>query len=176
MKKAVKILIISLVLLIPVIVTIFLNIFGDNQYEIPVYHINGNPVEECHKGDEQHTISDDFIDQYNLSLPALITISQSTKNLPEFDNVLLKYPGVSHFIISKEKMSSNYSMILLDSVVYLKVINCELVIGENEWLDKPIENKSVLIDKEKRIRGYYFLTDIDEIERLDTEIDILINF
>jgi hypothetical protein len=55
-------------------------------------------------------------------------------------------------------------------------MNCELVLGESEWLDEPIENKSVLIDKEKRIRGYYILTDIDEIERLDTEIDILINF
>ena len=176
MKKAVKILIISLVLLIPVLVTIFLNIFGENQYEIPVYHLAGNPLEECRNGGEVHRISEELIGQYSMELPALLTPAQLTDSSPEFENVLSKYPMVDYYSFSQEQRYSGENLILIDSTAFTQLINCELVLGEDEWLDKPIANKSVLIDKERRIRGYFIITDISEIERLDTELDILISY
>ena len=73
-------------------------------------------------------------------------------------------------------MDSNTSQIKYDTAAIIDIINCELVMGENVWLKEPILNKAVLVDKQRRIRGYFITNEISEIERLDTELDILISY
>ena len=48
--------------------------------------------------------------------------------------------------------------------------------GEDRFLDKAIAHKFVLVDTEGQIRGYFMGNDLDEIERLDIELDILLNY
>ena len=64
----------------------------------------------------------------------------------------------------------------LDENSYLNFINCELALGEDNWIDNGIAFKYVLVDTEGIIRGYIEATTLEEIERLDTEVDILLNY
>lgn len=92
---------------------------------------------------------------------------------PEYDNgsVLTEYakfynaiPGKWYFVTGNKKS------------IYNKAIKSYLIVAGEE--DSDVEfvhsEKLVLIDKEKRIRGYYDGTSKEEIERLVLEINVLL--
>jgi hypothetical protein len=54
-----------------------------------------------------------------------------------------------------------------------KIANCSLVFGQDTAISAPLFNQLVLVDAQKRIRGYYIGSDLDDMDRLDIEIDIL---
>jgi hypothetical protein len=93
----------------------------------------------------------------------------------DFENVMQKYPA-----IDLVQFSVNNSMdqvnIQLDSAAYSNLLNCELVMGEDRFIEEAIPHKVVMIDVDGRIRGYFMLDDLEEIERLDIELDILLNY
>ena len=95
------------------------------------------------------------------------------------DDFRIKYPSVNirelifaGGVVHQEGRQS----LSFDSLSYLHFINCELILGEDHLLKQPIVNKFVLIDSERNIRGYYDCSDLDDIERLDVELDILLNY
>lgn len=163
MRKLIKIFVITVVLLLPVLVFLFLKQFGSNEFTLPVYYASGNPLEECRDTDAPHKVSNEFFFTYNLNRPLIAGVQVRENNEYQYDllNVLEKYPSVQTFAISPND---------------LQTINCELIIGEDHYINEPIINKYVLIDSDGQIRGYFQLDDLDEIQKLDMELDILLNY
>ena len=125
-----------------------------------------------------HRLSQEFISGNNISLPALIEGITEDDNQFDSDliNVLEKYPEVNRYILTTRLSPTSTATISLDTATYLQAINCELVFGEDRFIDDAIANKFVLIDKAGFIRGYFNVDDLEEIERLDIELDILLNY
>ena len=181
MKKIQKIIIMISVLLAPIFVFLFLKQFGINKFELPVYYQEGNPVAECEGAAQLHKLSTGAISENNIELPVLIYVAsaQQSEFYSDLNNVLMKYPGIHlrALIFDGEVVHQEGRQALsLDSLAYLDFINCELILGEDHQLTQPIVNKFVLIDSERNIRGYYDCNNLDEIERLDVELDILLNY
>ncbi|MEN8248240.1 MAG: hypothetical protein ABFS32_04865 [Bacteroidota bacterium] len=176
MQKINKIIIISLVLLTPVVVVFFLNLFGENKFELPVYFEEGIPVSECSSNNELHRVDLEIIDKNDITLPALFHFSSGEKFAPDLEKVFSKYHemGMYNIIMSNDEINNN--VISLDSAAYYRTMNCEMILGENQWITEAIPYKFVLIDKERRIRGYFNVLELEEIERLDIELDILLNY
>jgi protein SCO1/2 len=173
-----KLLIVTLVLLAPVLVFLFLKQFGSNKFEVPVYYLSGHPLQECNSGLLTHRLSEEFVSTNNIKLPALIEGITEADNQFDSDliNVLEKYPAVNRYILTTSSSPTSAETITIDSLDYIQAINCELVFGEDRFIDEAIANKFVLIDKAGLIRGYFNVDDLEEIERLDIELDILLNY
>jgi 23S rRNA U2552 (ribose-2'-O)-methylase RlmE/FtsJ len=169
MRKLTKIFVISVVLLLPVLVFLFLKQFGSNEFVLPVYYEEGHPFEECYSDAQAHHVSAEFAKTYLRSKTSLVTFEGASVNdyLYDLQNVLKKYPEVKVIKI-------NFCCISEESKQ--KILNCELVLGEDRFIDKLIMNKYVLIDSARQIRGYFEVDDLDEINRLDMELDILLNY
>jgi protein SCO1 len=181
MRKTQKVVIMISVLLAPIFVFLFLKKFGANEFELPIYYLEGNPITECSGGTQQHKISLEAINNYSIKLPVLFYVASSSQNeyYSDLNNVLEKYPKVNirELSAADDKVSEgDKTSINLTPENFLHFINCELVLGENKPLTTAVVNKYVLIDTERRIRGYYLVDNLDEIERLDVELDILLNY
>ena len=182
MKKTQKVMIMISVLLAPIFVFLFLKEYGDNKFELPVYYPDGNPITECDRRDGQHKLTKEIVITNNLKLPALFYLptEEQSEYYSDLYNVLSKYPDVKIRALLKTEGSvvaqDGIQSVRLGSVEYDKFINCELVLGEDHWLKEPINDKYVLIDSQRRIRGYYEVDNLDDIERLDVELDILLNY
>lgn len=181
MKKTQKVIIIISVLLSPVLVFLFLKKYGDNKFELPVYYPEGNPIAECSRATQQHKLSLETLSKYDIELPVLIYVPAAQQNeyYSDLNNVLAKYPGVNLWALiieGRSALQDERQVFSIDSLSYRQFINCELILGEDHYLNQPISNKYVLVDSEKYIRGYYDCSDLDDIERLDVELDILLNY
>jgi len=181
MKRAQKIVIMIAVLLAPVLVFLFLKQFGKNQFELPIFYPNGNPVAACNAATQPHTLSADFISSNNIKLPALFYFPglKKIKYYSDLDNVLEKYKKITVVGVYEVDSMANgdgASGLNLTTKSYMWLINCEVVLGEDQWLGKAIYNKYVLVDNLRQIRGYFDCNKLSEIERLDAELDILMNY
>jgi len=168
-------------LVAPIFVFLFLKKFGTNQFDLPVYYPDGNPISDCRSSAGAHTLSDAVIAENQLQLPALFYVSFEEQNeyISDFENVLAKYPRIKSYKIQLTDSGhlENGSLTLrFKSDEFLAFINCELVFGEDKWLANSIPFKYALVDTEGSIRGYFATNKLDDIERLDTELDILINY
>ena len=174
MRLAQKIIIIILVLLAPILVFLFLKQFGENEFSLPVYYEEGNPLKECNQSVNTHEV--DLV-TLQIEPPALISFYSATTNefSSDMENVLSKYPMVHHRQFSRANLTMENN-IQLDSATYSQYLNCELIMGEDQFLSEEIPYKFVLVDREGKIRGYFLMNDLDDIERLDIELDILLNY
>lgn len=169
MKKLTKIFVITVVLLLPVIVFLFLKQFGNNEFALPVYYQDGTPFTECGHDSAPHRLSQEFTKKYLRETPAIIAIEGELNNEFKYDlqNVLNKYPEAKLYKVN---------LCCISDETRLRILNCELVLGEDRYLDKSILNKYVLVDSARQIRGYFQVNELDEITRLDMELDILLNY
>ncbi len=181
MKKIQKVIIMISVLLAPIFVFLFLKEFGSNKFELAIYYPEGNPLAECDRSDRQLKISNEQLFTNNSSLPSLFYVPAKEQNeyYSDLNNVLSKYPSVgvwAIFIEDRVVAKEGVNWFSLIKQGGFEFINCVLVLGEDHWLKEPITNKYVLIDGQGRIRGYYECDNLDDIERLDVELDILLNY
>ena len=181
MKKIQKVIIIISVLLAPIFVFLFLKEFGTNKFELPVYYPEGNPITACKDYAPGHQVNAEIIREHNVTLPALVYAPSLEQNeyYSDLDNVLQKFPEVNLLSISMAGSTVAGEVIQslsFDSLAYMNFINCELILGEDQLLKQAVVNKYVLLDSAGNIRGYYDCTDLEEIERLDVELDILVNY
>lgn len=169
------------VLLAPIFVFLFLKEYGDNKFELPIYYPEGNPIAECDRSDGQPRHTKEIIFTNNINFPALFYLPSEEQNeyYSDLNNVLSKYPNIEIWglIVDGSLIrSEGIRTFSLGLEEYNDFINCVLVLGEDYWLKEPITNKYVLIDSQIRIRGYYEVDNLEEIERLDVELDILLNY
>jgi len=70
-RKLTKIFVISVVLLLPVLVFLFLKQFGSNEFTLPYYYEDGHPLPECNSSSGPHFVSKEFVAQVGMELPML---------------------------------------------------------------------------------------------------------
>ena len=182
MKKTRKVIVLIVVLSAPIIVFLFLKKFGSNQFELPIYYSEGNPIARCNDSSQvQHKVDVAFIDKGSIQLPAIFVAAGQEENehYSDLKNVLGKYPEINVWEIVKAdvtEVNAKLNLVDLDKATYLNFINCELAVGEDNWVNEFTAFNYVLVDIDGRIRGYINTSTLKEIERLDTEVDILLNY
>lgn len=155
MKKVILI----LALLLPIGVFLFLGLFGKNEFSIPVYYESGvdSPEPSCNRTYESpYFVSNTLLDRMGWTSGAVLIMVDSAMSMQqglkrlndEFgDDVQLIYPTGT-----AEYLDEMYS--------------CDL------FLRKPWT--AVLLDDQRRIRGYYDPKTREEVDRLIVEMKILL--
>ena len=150
-----------LALALPGVIFIFLKIFGKNRFDIPVYYKDGvtDAPGECRGAYHgQYTLPDSIsvlLGQKNTA--ACLFVEGLEKNNKEVARLRKLYAGDKLQIISLDSTKTNHLVQIKKCALFLKA----------PW-------KAVLVDKENRIRGYYAFSSIEEADRLDVEVEILL--
>ena len=155
-----KNILLSLALLLPVLVFIFLKFFGRNKFDIPVFHQDKVEVSaDCNQ---------------NYSVPYLVSEeSLRTLNCTKGDPAIIVFStlvGEGKSRLQQEIDSKRLNLILMHGLFSepeLKNWSCIFVL--------PTGSNAVLVDSQRKIRGYYQLEKRDEIDRLLVELKILFN-
>lgn len=154
-----KIIYLVLALCLPIAVFIFLRTFGENEFDIPVYYKNGidesNPCMPKNSG--QYFVSDSFLKErgWRANVPVIIC-TDSSKQV--YSNLIR---------LREDFDSTEYQLIYLSTSNSEAGKNACLLLLEKPWT-------TVLLDAERRIRGYYTPTTLDETDRLGVELKILL--
>jgi len=184
-----KPLFLTILVVMPVLVFLFLKIFGVNQYEIPVYYENGLQNPNCGL---------ELTAQYEVPALEYFGMSKIQTELPAKPRLYLNGPS-SH---RNEQIPASLVRLLqsplfhddVDVVIFYGddadlndnfSSDLMLVRGSPQQIDKffrcgLILNKAdyaswiILVDSQRRIRGYYDGEDDEEVERLDLEVTILL--
>jgi hypothetical protein len=153
-----KITYLLLALALPGLVFIFLKIFGKNHFDIPVYYTKGVSSDTLNNDCRitihgQYYVADSVLKEWNRK-GSVILFSFSGEQETEW----------MHKLFNKGKLE------FIQPVCW----NC----GEDKFKDCVLFLKepynTVLIDDQKRIRGYYKLGDREEMDRLEVEVEILL--
>lgn len=176
MKTSFKVFFLVVALIVPSLIYMFLKGFGDNKFEIPIFYKDGITIEGCDiQKSSTHLV--DF-EAYTLQGEQLFYFPKWV-NDNEFyrqcDRIKSKHP---YLVFTAIADSSNYKIIgnillVSDEQHLFDVANCSLVLGQDTAILEPIYNRLVLVDRKKRVRGYYNGNELEEMDRLDVELDIL---
>ena len=157
-------------LILPVLIFLFLKIFGSNEFEVPVLYQSQNDMGvscadsldfpyQIEKSDLFYSTEDSLLlvcfndgaDEDNRI--NLLTVCENLSNLP-----------VRFIVISKAKTGIDCGISFVSDEIE-KLKSCVFLLPES--------NDMVLVDQEMQIRGFYSLSR-DEADRLAVEIDILL--
>jgi hypothetical protein len=147
-----------LALVLPIFIFLFLKIFGKNEFDIPIFYTKGVSSDTLATGCQftvkgQYFVPDSVLEKWNRKSTVIIfSFSQERE------------PGWMKDLINEEKLEILKQGCRQCSEDFLK--NCIF------FLKPPYD--IVLIDNQKRIRGYYKLGNLDEMDRLDVELKILL--
>jgi hypothetical protein len=158
--KAKKSLFLFLALILPICIFIFLKFFGRNEFDVPLLHqkaIENKPTSCYLNYTLPYVLSDSIITLLNpmhrkgllvVNFDSASTLNRILEQFPENINVVQSH----QLKLSDEKLNFVKQCILLT----------------------PPPNTVVLIDEQKRIRGYYPADDREEIDRLIVEMKIIL--
>lgn len=176
MNRTIKISFLIIALVVPSLFYIFLRGFGVNKFEIPVFYENGLPFNDCNiQFAGPHTVG--FKD-YTLRGGQMFYFPQWV-NDKEFyrqcERIKEKHPSLVFTAIADSSSYNNFGNILLvaDEEHLFEIANCSLAIGQDSIITRPVHNQLVLVDVKNQIRGYYNGNELEEMDRLDMELDIL---
>jgi protein SCO1/2 len=190
MRKA----IVFVVLGIPVLIAIILKLFGQNQFEIPVYYEEGVSSEECDTELKGQYYVGDFqtIDGRNHSLKGEISIVyfHSAQNehvvqmTRDFERAFSTKSGSSSFKVYAftdiDNVFENIPDLPITKTLHFdsdqldSIARCSLFLSQSD-IDKGglYFSTIILMDRSGRIRGYYDGSEEEEYDRLSAEVDIL---
>jgi hypothetical protein len=154
MKKIILI----LCLLFPIGVFVFLRFFGKNEFSIPVYYESGvdAPPTGCNrKYDSPYQVSDSVLARMGWGGGVVLIISDSSKTIQL---------GLKR--LNEELKSEIQTIFTLGGTDPEEIYSCDLL------LQKPWT--AVLLDEQRRIRGYYDPKSREEVDRLIVELKILL--
>jgi protein SCO1/2 len=156
-----KVLYLLIALALPGLIFIFLKIFGKNHFDVPIYYKDGisDSIKECsgvHHG--QYTLPDSVLIIFGYKNDAAsLFVDASEIGNKELEKL-------------KQLFKNRLQIVSLEGVESIRlnqIKKCTLFLKE-PW-------KAVLVDKQKRIRGYYAFTSLEEMDRLNVEVEILLN-
>lgn len=182
-------------LAIPVAVFLFLKIFGENEYEIPVYFEHG--IEGCGDLSEPHNVK---LDSLNISLKSPCVFGMLDTSLNEsnqaFVTELIRIQDAFYgrvepqFILLTNSQSKETQNTLMDftkenglnpsSAVILNFTTSEMQdfmeCGLGQGMPGGGQSTDLaLVDAEGKIRGFYDRNDKEQTDRLILELKILLN-
>jgi hypothetical protein len=155
-----KIILLFLALLLPVCVFLFLKTFGKNQFDVPPLYHEEFPEAAC-------GIS--YSAPYVLPDSVMKSIKVGKADVPLFIIDFSSKSGLHRIQeeVTPEEVSIIPSSDLSTDTNRISFIrNCILIVKPGFDL--------VLIDNQKRIRGYYKSTDREEVDRLLVELEIIL--
>ena len=184
MNKITKSILLFVALLLPALVFVFLKMFGENKFDIPIY--NHTYLEEgvsCPQINLPHTVDriGDVLSNRSVNIYHLMTDEdqEQLKNLMIVKDRLANVDAqVTSFIVSdstvsiteitgRYQISGIWKVTATTGEDLLKYQTCQLLTVNKETL--------VLVDKRGIIRGYYFANDGEDIDRLILESKILLH-
>lgn len=157
MRKAVLLI---LALALPVAVFIFLKQFGKNRFELPVYHAEKLPesLSGCSLDYAlPYLVADSIVAVSGVTLPAVLMIDFTGTAEARAQQVQLSRLRQAH-----KSAGLKWGMWPGD----LSTFVCAFLV--------PDGMNAVLIDSERRIRGYYNSLSREDMDRLDIELNILL--
>ena len=142
-------------LLFPVIVFLFLKFFGQNEYKLSIYNSSCSDLIENLLKEPINNIK-------------LLDVRLRDDNLL-IDNYINKLDisnEIKVITLSDQPRNLEWMSIRVDNLLIKNLTTC---------VDNIVFNKSfiLLIDTKNNVRGHFYSTDREEIERLDVEMDIL---
>lgn len=168
MNKALQISLLVLIFIIPVGIILFLNILGDNRYDIPVYYQEGYqvPFKECGTPTGRHHISERIgYSRLNASIFFEPVGGYTTTELKNINNRLTEiFHGILNINIFTTRDVGYEKVTILDPGVFNNWRHCEFI--------TDTLNQFILTDTKGKIRGYYGLG-LKDIDRLIVETKIL---
>lgn len=168
MNKILQISLLILILIIPLGIILFLNAFGDNRYDIPVYYQKNYqmPFEECGTSAGPHYISNfNGHSKLNASIFFEPVGGYNTTDLKNINNRLTETLHETLAVNIFATRDIGYEKVtVLDPEVFNKWRHCEFI--------TDTLNQFILTDTEGKIRGYYGL-ELKDIDRLIVETKIL---
>lgn len=155
------------IVLFPVLIYLFLQTFGENKFEIPVY-VDAEKLE--HEICPEVSINIQRIKKENVLLMEFRTrlIERNDQYKINRNRLENRFKGKYQYAIEngigKEKPYLSCSETLKTHLV-------------QEELDENlnIENWLVLIDRKRKVRGFYLLKDSEEVDRLIIEMTLLLD-
>jgi hypothetical protein len=149
-----KTIFLAIAFILPIIVFVFLKMFGKNEFEIPVFH-----------KDKVDTIGGcDYKYSAPYVLPDTILSSMGSKQ-SDATLVLFSQMQKEGAIRLAEKYKPNQLQVVTINVEDGQEMRCVFLLTE--------KFNSVLIDSKGQIRGYYQITTREEVDRLMIELSIL---
>jgi hypothetical protein len=159
-----KFLYLFLALLLPGLIFIFLKKFGRNQFDIPVYHQHDVDSINTHCGTAYtapYTVPDSVLQKlgWHRQTATLVVFNKADQTEKEFNRIADSFS------------SPDYQVIRLASVAISREVlgrwtSCVFFVSR-PW-------NVVLIDRQKRVRGYYALSSREDVDRLILEMTILL--
>ena len=160
--KPKKLIFLTLSLLLPVAIFVFLKIFGENEFNVPLMHQEGG-IERPENCDfsytTPYTIPDSLIELLHLT-------TQDSLYVFYFD------ASVSTAMKRVATEAKWLSVHIIDRSSFPRGTD-EHIVRECILLMKPPASVA-LVDHKNRIRGYYDGSDRDEIDRLLVEMKIIL--
>jgi hypothetical protein len=151
-----KTIFLSLALILPVIVFVFLKMFGKNKFEIPVFH--DKPVEKVAGCDRNYPTP--------YLVPDSVLSSVGWKGNEAALITFLKIEGEGKMRLTERFEPNKLQVVTLSESEGTKW-KCAFLLSD--------KFNAVLVDHKKQIRGYYQTTTREEIDRLMVEVSILLN-
>jgi hypothetical protein len=153
--------ILFLAFIFPISIFIFLRYFGKNEFTIPVYYEEG--VDSFPDGctvnpTTPYQVSDVTLNSLGWNGSVVLIVSDTTSEAQRNLSKMIDDSGLDklQLIIHSDADS-----------VFGKFCRCDLLL-EKPWT-------AVLLDEQRRIRGYYAPNSREELDRLSVEIKILLN-
>ena len=183
-----------LILVLPIIIYLFLQGFGKNHFAIPIYFQSGieKPLDGCSVTASQETyqLNTDLISEliqapYNNNQISVFELGNENSeklrnNLYTFldkykDHEKIKLISIRSIsdTLNKSNRYSAWKRYNLPDSNLLKLGRCILQLEINKSL--KADSGLILVDQNQRIRGYYDPMVLKEIDRLNTELYILLN-
>ena len=160
--KAKKLIFLTLALLLPVAIFIFLKIFGENEFNVPLLHQDGSvatPGNCDFRYATPYAVPDSLIDNLDFNTR---------------DSLYVFYFDASlHTALRRIATETRWQSVQIVDPASFPPGTDERIVRECILLMKPPASVA-LVDHNRRIRGYYDGSDRDEIDRLLVEIKIIL--
>lgn len=160
--KTKKIIFLTLALLLPVVVFIFLKLFGKNQFDVPAMYQESSldaPARCKYTYNTPYYLPDSvmMLLARNKADSLYVLYFKPELNVP-LNRIAVEFEGDPVAVIAPSAFPEETNLLLLQDCVLL--------------MQPPLS--VVLVDHRNRIRGYYDGSDRDDIDRLIVEMKIIL--
>ena len=187
MRKSFKILVLITILLIPAGIYIFLQTFGQNEFDLPIYSENPSEGKQEAKIFNFEGLNDiNGFEVDNNSFAEEIIVLEFVPSLTGYKDREYQIRRISDIFRDEESVriiriftNNNYSDSIPVEVPGNTKSNLSLLFKSALHYDERSEvtseyNRMYLLDNEHKIRGSYLIDDFEEIDRLILEVKILL--
>lgn len=174
MNKKLKFTYLFLALLLPGVVFVFLKMFGENEFTIPIYYQSSDlgrgsqcadPPKIPYSVSDKSNVPLGIITVVSFEADASLEIARETSN--QLNRMIEAYKDQIEVVsVSFIQAGDKAQTLILDSVTYSNERSCNFLI--------PKDSSIVLVDSYKRIRGYFIGHSLKDMDRLKTELKILL--